>query len=337
MLLLRNICLVAAAVLAAGAVSFAEETVPDSGSGAGAGRNVMQVKLFMVQNHLELEIDSDRLSESIMYLPNAPTSLGIGMSYNGFGMRLSNSLTSGVDDKNLYGTTKARDYQLYYYGISFCVDLIYQSYMGFYLDSPELYGYSAGDSSTIRGDIEMRNVGFNLYYVFSERLSLPAAFEQIGRQHESGGSFLLMMSLQKQDLSADSSLVPAPVESTVGAQYHGGMYLNGILGGGYGYSFICGNFFITPVLVFGAGVARAHEDRGLDSVTHYVMGSKLIVKLALGYNGESVFWGLVALLDSVMYWGDDIHASSSGLGGDQEPVDVYITSGYVEFFMGLRF
>ncbi|HPA72930.1 MAG TPA: DUF4421 family protein [Spirochaetota bacterium] len=337
MRLLRTISFVAVAVLAAGAMSFAEETAAAQGSGSGLTGDKLQVKLFLYVNEMEMEIDSDALNAPVRYLPNSPDILGIGMSYNGLGFRLTNVLESGVDDERLYGATKFRDYQLYYYSASLCADLGYQRYRGFYLDKPESFGYTAGDPPTIRDDLELRNITFNLYYVISTRLSLPAAFEQTQIQRESGGSFLLMMSLQQNDISSDSSLIPPSAAPQVGMEYRGGRYYNALLGAGYGYGFICGHFFFTPVLMYGMGITRAREMLGADSVVRYDLAGKLIFKLGLGYNGESYYWGFSAVFDAVWYFVENADSGSSGQVVDEQLLDITVTTGYMEMYFGMKF
>lgn len=314
----------------------------DAGGDTNAHRDTLNLKLFIMRNATTLEIDSDSLDEPIAYQPNVPNFYGINLSYAGFGMRLQKAAEYAVHDETVYGKTEATDYQIFYYGASLCMDLMYQRYKGFYLESPENFGYIAGDPPTIRGDLEMENLGFNLYYILSERLSLPAAFEQIGVQRVSGGSWILMMSLWRQEISADYSLIPGSVAPSVGMEYLGGRYINGTLGLGYGYSFICGNFFFSPLMIWNFGLTRAREDRASDSVIRYDIAYKIIGKFAIGYNGETYYWGMVAVVDLASYWieqtdSDSVLSGSREQSGDRQPIDIAVALGYVEFFLGFRF
>ncbi|MBP7604680.1 MAG: DUF4421 family protein [Spirochaetes bacterium] len=334
MLVLRNICLIVAALLAAGSISFAEENVSDSGSSAPAAPDRIQVKMLVFWNDIDMDISTDGLRNDVQYMPNDATILGVGLSYNGLGLKLTHASGSGDRDQRVYGTTEVRDYRMYYYSAALCVDLMYQRYKGYYLDDPDDFGYAAGDPPTIRGDLDMRNVAFNLYYVVSERLSLPAAFEQTDIQRECGGSFILMMTLQQNDISSDGSLFPPSVASQVGMEYRGGRYQHALAGAGYGYGFVLRHFFFTPMLMACLGMTRARDDRGADSPVHYDMSYKLIMKFALGYNGDTFYWGVINMMDGLGY---NAKRTDAGSPDDERTIDVNVFAHYVELFFGMKF
>lgn len=301
----------------------------------------MVLKFYLMTNWLSLRIDAAGVNNNIRYEPNVSNFYGVGVSYDGFGLRLPAIGKYGEESEQEYGKTDYSDFQAFYYGTSFCVDFIYQKYKGFYLDFPEEYGYEPGDPATIRGDIAVRTVGVNLYYQFSRALSLRAAFEQIGRQASSGGSFMVMLGLQQQEISADSDIVPPPVAVLAGIPYSGGRYYLGTLAFGYGYGWIRGKWYVTPVVLFGAGVNRASDERGDQTQHRYDIVTKTTGKLAAGYNGDSFFCGLTFVMDAVQYFSDKSDkaesAPTNSLGEDRNSIGVAVESGYLELFAGFRF
>ncbi len=288
---------------------------------------------------------------SITYYPNFKLAGGMGVSYWVFGLSAQMAITGTAKPDSRYGRTKFFDLQLHYYFRKLGVDIFYQNYRGYYLENPKQYNswvyqngtpvslsYKRSDPGTVRSDLRIATVGFNVFYVFSDNYSLDAAFKQTERQNRSGGSFLLMLSGMNSRVSASTSLLPLTQEWLYGI-YHGfkgGNFTSLGIAPGYSYTFLIGtNYFITPVIFVGAGVMtdslRLHRTpeeilAGRDGVKHKLEAFlKTNLRLALGYNGDSFFYGLAGVLDI-----------SASQGFIKTSISVGVYRGYFEAFAGYR-
>ena len=76
------------------------------------------------------EQEKERYTDTITYEPNSLVSGGIRISYLGFGFSFNRTLDQSARDKEVYGETEYSDYQIYYYGRKFGVEIFYQKYKG---------------------------------------------------------------------------------------------------------------------------------------------------------------------------------------------------------------
>lgn len=288
---------------------------------------------------------------SITYYPNFTLAGGLGVSYWVFGLSAQMAIKGTAKPESRYGRTKYFDLQLHYYFRKLGVDAFYQNYRGYYLENPKQYNswvyqngspvylsYTRGGPGTVRSDLRITTLGFNVFYVFADDYSLDAAFKQSERQNRSGGSFLLMLSGMNSRVSASSSLLPLAQEWLYGI-YHGfkgGNFTSLGIAPGYSYTFLIGSrYFITPVIFVGAGVMtdslrlqRTQEEllAGRDGKKNKLEAFlKTNLRLALGYNGDSFFYGLAGVLDI-----------SASQGFIRTSISVGIYRGYFEAFAGYR-
>ncbi len=290
--------------------------------------------------------------KSITYFPNFKLAGGLGLSYWVFGISAQMAFQGTAKPERRYGRTRFIDLQLHYYFRKLGVDVFYQDYRGYYLESPRRYNgwvylentpvymsYRRGDPGTLRSDLRIATIGFNVFYVFSDNYSLDAAFKQTERQNRRGGSFLLMLSGINYRVSASSSLLPLTQEWLYGV-YHGfkgGNFASLGLAPGYSYTFLIGRgYFITPVVFIGAGLTAdslkmqrtpqellAGRDGEKSKLEAFL---KTNLRLAVGYNGDSFFYGLAGVLDI-----------SASQGFNKTSISVGLYRGYCETFAGYRF
>lgn len=132
-----------------------------------------------------LSIMRDFGNKEYTYKTNRPLQLGIGVEYKRYALSLSYGFNALKNPSK--GKTESFDIQYSHYGRSFVVDIIAQSYKGFYMDAP------AG-SSYYRVFPSMRvcRLGLDYLHLFnSERFSYRAAFGNTERQLRSAGTWFV--------------------------------------------------------------------------------------------------------------------------------------------------
>jgi len=156
---------------------------------------------FLVKEFVFLAVETPQ--QELMYMPNNPTELGLGFSWNN--TVLSFAYGYGFDfmrDKKL-GKTKSFDFQLHDYGRKFVFDLFVQSYKGFYMEDEK-----TKSEYVLCPDLKVRQFGVNGEYIFNnKRFSYKAAFNQSEKQLRSAGSLLLGLGVYFSDIQSDSSFI----------------------------------------------------------------------------------------------------------------------------------
>lgn len=143
----------------------------------------MAFKLFA--NNDFLSVIREYRDKEYTYKCNRPICLGIGASYRNSGMNFSYGIDA-LSPKGR-GRTESFDKQYSYYGKDFLIDVIAQSYEGFYLDSRREDG-----SFPVFEDMCVMRAGVSGMYVLnSERFSLRAAFGNREKQLRPAGSLLV--------------------------------------------------------------------------------------------------------------------------------------------------
>ncbi len=296
-------------------------------------------------------LSSSASSKPVSYYPNFKLAAGLGVSYWVFGLSVQTAIDGTAKPDSRYGRTKFFDLQFHYYFRKLGVDAFYQNYRGYYLENPKQYNswvyqngspvylsYKRGDPGTVRSDLRITTLGFNVFYVFSDNYSLDAAFKQTERQNRKGGSFLLMLSGMNCRVSASSSLLPLAQEWLYGI-YHGfkgGNFTSLGVAPGYSHTFLIGSrYFVTPVIFVGAGamtdslrMQRTPQEllAGRDGKKNKLEAFlKTNMRLSLGYNGDSFFYGLAGVLDI-----------SASQGFNKTSISVGVYRGYFEAFAGYR-
>ena len=142
----------------------------------------LSVKLYLSKNFIWLsEVVEEDPEKDIVYMPNNPANLGVGLSWKN--SVLSFSYGYGFDflrDKE-FGRTKSMDFQFHNYGRKHVIDLFIQKYKGFYIDEKDVILYP---------DLQIRQYGLHGQYVLNgKKFSYRAALDQNEIQLRSAGSF----------------------------------------------------------------------------------------------------------------------------------------------------
>ncbi len=124
-------------------------------------------------------------------------SAGFGMSFYRFGFSLSFQIPysdiKGLEDSKAFSFAGGYSYHRFY------GELRYRDFRGF--QKSDILNDSVSGIINIRKDIELRQIGLALDYFFSKKYNFDAAYKNYNSQKKSAATFLLMMGVNKYDIS----------------------------------------------------------------------------------------------------------------------------------------
>ncbi|MGC3944989.1 MAG: DUF4421 family protein [Chryseolinea sp.] len=249
------------------------------------------------QRQLEFRIeDVETRDARLIYRPNRPYSLGMGVYMFEVVLELTGSLPVSSHSEEIYGESRARDFQVNMFGKKWGVDLYRQKYEGFYIVDPE-NPVPPDTPHPQRPDIYTRNLYGTVSYTFNnKKFSLRSAYNFTERQLKSSGSFLLFGSLNGFKTRGDSALLGSEYQAKFGSDAKI-MEINSTHFGvapGYTYSLIHSKgFFINGVFALGpaSNWIRYKSEDGSES-KDVKFNSFYVARIAMGYNGDRFFAGV---------------------------------------------
>lgn len=255
---------------------------------------------------LEFETNNLITNERTRFKPNSRTSLGVGFYLFELAAEVAFSVPESQQSIDQFGETDVRDFQINAIGKFWGVDAYWQRYKGFYLTNPEL---PVPLVFPRRADIESRNFGLSGFYAFNrKKFSLRSAYNFSERQLQSGGSWMLIGTLNSFRMEGDSVLGG----SDPGSRFLTLRYTTFGLAPGYSYNYIYRKFFINGTL----GLGPAHnwtyvqEPTGRET-NNITINSYAILRVGLGYNSDRFFGGVGFVIQSRNLRVDDVRFTNS--------------------------
>lgn len=236
----------------------------------------LSIRTYLAMKFISMEQGID--GEIKKFMPNAPMSLGLGVSVNNTIINLSYGYGLNFMKDKEKGKTKSLDFQIHNYGRKFIIDLFIQKYHGF---------YTADDNDkniVLYPDLTIQQYGAFGQYVFNnKKFSYKAAFNQNERQLKSAGSFLLGGGVYFTKISSDSSFVHKTRNSLRNFQFG--------VSGGYAYTWaINKRWFASGSATVGANFGTEKiNDFGKQKIEIY---PTFFPRIATGYNKEKWSLGL---------------------------------------------
>jgi len=249
------------------------------------------------QRQLEFRIeDVETRDARLIYRPNRPYSLGVGVYMFEVVLELAGSLPVSPRSEEIFGESRARDLQLTMFGKKWGLDFYRQKYEGFYIVDPS-NPVPAGTPFPQRPDIYTRNLYGTVSYTFNNRkFSLRSAYNFTERQLKSSGSFLLFGSLNGFKTRGDSALLGPDYQSQFGTDARIMEIRSTHLGvaPGYTYSLIHRKgFFINGVFAFGpASNWILYKSEDGSQAKDVKFSSFYVARIAMGFNGKRFFAGI---------------------------------------------
>lgn len=249
------------------------------------------------QRQLEFRIeDVDTRDARLIFRPNRPYSLGFGVYLFEVVLELAGSLPVSDRSEEIFGESRARDFQVNMFGKKWGLDLYRQKYEGFYIVDPSK-PVPPRTPYPQRPDIYTRNLYGTVSYTFNnKKFSLRSAYNFTEHQLKSSGSFLLFGSLNGFKTRGDSALLGPDYQRQFGADAKIMEIRSTHLGvaPGYTYSLIHQKgFFINGVFALGPAnnwiLYKSQDGREAKDIK---FNSFYIARIALGYNGDRFFAGV---------------------------------------------
>lgn len=258
--------------------------------------NYLTARFLIFEKYADFNINDNDLNSTIQYNSSPWPSVGIGAGYRWLGVSLSAGLKDPAD--TVYGKKHRIDFQTSFYLRRLTINIYSGIYSGYYLENPntEIKNWPEGKYYT-RSDIKTTTFGVNCFYVFnSEKYSNKATFVQNEWQKKSAGSFIAGGTILLNKVQADSSLIPANL-NTEGFFKDADVthYVHSYVGSEAGYTFtmvlkkrLFFNFSIMGGLGVGKTVMTPINSPELSEVK---MNVTLHNSAGLGYNSQRFFAG----------------------------------------------
>lgn len=253
--------------------------------------NKYTVMPYFTSSNLKLNLSG---KYNISYRPDKSNDIGLYAAYKKFGFGVGIGALGGE-----LGETKSNvkfyDFRLNYYGRRVGVDGHFQFYRSFNVaGSSDVLPDST--MATNRADQKLNNIGINIYYNLNEEHSFKAVYSHTERQLKSNGAFLLGLSHVYTYLQADSNYFTDDVISQYDVDdYTRQTKLFSIMPiVGYQYTIVYKKFYLSPLLLIGAGVQfQKYPNASDDIVFDTKLVKKIVANIPIGYNGDKIFYGFI--------------------------------------------
>ncbi|WP_212002797.1 DUF4421 domain-containing protein [Chitinophaga sp. HK235] len=258
-------------------------------------------RLYGSRKYTRYDIMDKKLKKDILYRPNTPSNIGVGVNYRFIGINLGFNFPFVNRRNDKYGNTRFIDLQSHIYLRKLVVDFYGQKYKGFYISNPEKIfekEYSLQNPYPQRPDIKNLGLGMNVQYIFNDkRFSYRAPNLQNEYQKKSAGSFIVGGEFYLAKIQGDSSLIPTNFTDTTflrNEHYYKTLVATLAANIGYAHTFVFKkHFFLSLSVTTGLGAAKTslHYDSG--DVSHSVgLLFSNTVRASLGYNSSRYFAGV---------------------------------------------
>lgn len=257
--------------------------------------DMMAIGFGASQNKLSPRLEAAN-GNTVRFEPNVDSFTKLAFEYDWFAV--SFKVNESDSDQTIYGNTDFEDFQFRIYHSPFIIDLFYQSYRSFYIDnSNEVLSTTL---PFIVENLESKKYSLAVTYTFNPDFSLNHPYANDKIQTKSGGSWLLQLSYNHNQLDNGSSPI---IPSASGVNYQSLQNLTAAkfdsiaFGPGYSYNLILYKFFVNATLILAPSikskefdfVSSKEEDNELDAVNG-------AIKFGFGWNSKT--WKLHAELNA---------------------------------------
>jgi uncharacterized protein DUF4421 len=230
--------------------------------------------------------------------PNVKGQIGMSAGFKWFTLSLGLQVPGTESDQSVYGKTRYIDFYFGGYKNQYGGEVYYRSFTGLFCNA------TANTPSTIISDAKLINYGLTFLYVFNKnKFSMRSAIGQQELQQKSAGSFVLFTNYNYRSMTADSSVIPATINTK--EIFNDMQGLNDIrfhtlnIRPGYAHNFVArgGKWFISPSAFIGLGIAQ-YDYRSYTGIHNgYSLDADAHAKLSAGYNHDRIFFNFFFVID----------------------------------------
>jgi hypothetical protein len=247
------------------------------------------------KRELSFNIVSERDARAnLSFKPNSSYSIGLNLNVFDLNLEVSASIPLDIKSINRFGESQVKDVQIGAWTRKVFFDAYFQKYSGFYYSYPSLM-LPPNQAFPQRSDIDTRNLGFSIAYVFNnEKFSLRSSYTFIDQQIKSKGSFILGFVISSFDIRADSALIPASLRQvTLQSEVDAARFSSLGLAPGYSYNLVFKKLFMNITLSLGpAHYWMQYHIKELSTHNDIEINAYSAFRIALGYNGDRFFSGI---------------------------------------------
>jgi len=226
--------------------------------------------------------------KQLSFSPDQKMSVGLGIAYEGYNLAGQIGILNNISPAD--NLTRNIDLRANLYSRPIGFDVYFIRYAGFTND----LSTSDVNASNAKPNLKMTDLGINIFYVYSKKFSLKAAFNDTERQLKNAGSFLLLLSPGYTSIANPEKLFPDIYLPYFGqnANLQKLRLFTLTLAPGYGFTLVHKKFYITANSYVGAGFQ--YQECFYPTTKDYNMTNafKIYLHWALGYNGDKYFAGL---------------------------------------------
>jgi len=255
---------------------------------------VARIYLSRKYTTLKLTPPGDHGVPVMKYRPNTTLNIGIGGTYRSLTLNIGVGINSFNPNKER-GETHYLDLQAHFYARKWNFDLLGQFYRGYYL-SPQGLAAPEGKNYYTRPDLRVQVGGIATYRALNDRrFSYQAGLVQNEWQKKSAGSILVGGEVYYGAFHADSTLVPANVDTSYAARGIQRVHFFEIGPGvGYGYTVVVKkHFFLLASATVHLALRYVREKEIGKNADNIDFTPNFIFHAGFGYNSEK--WDLSML------------------------------------------
>lgn len=174
--------------------------------------------------------------------------------------------------------------------------------------------------------LTVKQLGFNLYYIFNRRFSYPAAYSNSTNQRMSAGSFILGVNYNEQDFTFDYTGLDSRILQLMrpGMKFDKIKFHDLSLNFGYSYNWVfakncVANLSLTPAIGYKNTSLKLKNTRNLLSSINF----DLITRAAVVYNNGKYYAGASLVSHTYSY--------------NKSQISLVNGFGYVKVFVGFKF
>jgi hypothetical protein len=251
---------------------------------------------LMKQRRLEFSLDdAPQREKRLLYRSSKPNSLGVGMYIFEVVLELTVAIPVGERNKEIYGDSKSRDFQLNVFAKKWGLESYTQKYEGFYVHDRDL-DIPSGTPYPQRPDIVTKNGGVIGHYVVNnKKFSYRSTYNFADRQIRSAGSLMAFGAFNRFTTQGDSAIIGERYTDYFGTDAQIVEFNATSVGvaPGYSHNFVHKNFFLNAAVGLGPAFNWLYyrSDNGSNkrqsTLTPFFVG-----RVSIGYNAKRLFGGV---------------------------------------------
>ncbi|MEW6469619.1 MAG: DUF4421 family protein [Bacteroidota bacterium] len=289
------------------------------------------IALYQSSRHYDIKINQMVTPDTfpgkhslINYFADANNASGISVDYDIIGFGFSYKTVSAQPESKV-GKSTYYSYSLNFNTRGFRIENSIKRYKGFYDIHSPVYDSAYSDSTRYYQNPSMKifTLKTKVFYMFNKkRFSLSSAYANTARQLKTAGTFLLVGNVYGYNMTADSSIIPRPIQHFYGSVWNdmNKMKVFGMSGGcGYSANLVLWKRFYFNFLL-SLGLEMQHRQyttfSGDGSLSIWQPSLAGDWRASLGFNNRNFFIRIANVIDYNYFYTDKIKIDQQFISGE---------------------